>query len=175
MPTFSPVPVVVPTTDDPASFDARADLYLPWMATFRDELEANFGTIEGAVTYAAIANAAAAAAAGATSYSATSNSTINTASGSVQTFNLTQTGKAFAVNDAIVLVRRSDANTRCYGAYTTFNSGSGAGAITLNPAKSVGAAGSFSDWMVLSAALETVRPTFEADLQKFAIAMAVAF
>lgn len=128
-----------------------------------------------AVSASGVAQAAAAAAAGATSYSATSTSSINMSSGSGQTLNLAQTGKGFAANtDDIVLIRRSDADTRAYGHFSAFNSGTGAGTVVIDPTKSKGVLGTYSDWLVIHAGLETVRPAFEAELKAFAIASAVA-
>lgn len=131
--------------------------------------------IEDAIDAASVAESAAAAAAGATTYSATSTSTVNTASGAGQTLNLAQTGKGFAANtDDIVLIRRSDADVRAYGYFSAFNSGTGAGTVVLDPAKSKGALAGYSDWLVVHAGLETIRPGYEAELKAFAIAAAVA-
>jgi len=131
--------------------------------------------LEAAVDAAAVAESTAAAAAASTNYSATSTSSIDMSSGAAQTLNLDQTGKGFAAStDDIVLIRRSDADTRAYGYFSAFTSGTGAGTAVLDPTRNKGVAGTYSDWLVVHAGLETIRPGYEAELKAFAIAVAVA-
>lgn len=158
-----------PSTASPNDFDDRADAFVAALPTMVTEINAVLPTIDSAAASAATASAAAAAALAATGYVASSVQSLSLTTGS-KTTNLVETGKSFAVNDAVTLVRRSNANARMRGSVTAFTAGSGAMTtnVTLIPGDT---GGPFTDWVVM---LTVFEPPFTVELQDFAIAAATA-
>jgi hypothetical protein len=166
--------------DPPATFISRADAFLGALPTFAAQANALEAAVDAdavqvaadRATASANANAAAASAAAAVSavgYAADSATSLAVSAGS-KSLTLAQTGKAFAVNDQVVLMRRADPAVRMSGAITAFTSGTGA--MTVNVlAAGVEGSGTFTDWLVVLAALV---PLSRAQTQAMAIAFAVS-
>lgn len=150
-----------PSTSDPTNFNTRGDAFLGALADpFVDEMNAlasvtysNASAAETAATTAeaaaATASAASLAAVASTDYAATSSSSVAVGTGS-KSLTLAQTGKAFAVNDAVVLIRRSNPAIRMFGTISAFTSGTGA--MTVSVTTALGS-GTYTDWSVVLQAL----------------------
>lgn len=179
IPSISPLPTPVPTTEDPDDFDARGDAFLSALPDMVDEQNASIGAtniVAGEVASNAAATAAnaaaaatsAAAAVGALSYVATSSSSFSAAPGS-KAFLLNETGRAFAPGggQAVAAVRKGDLNMRLYGVTTSYASNT----LTVNVTSVTAPGGPFTDWIIFDGVFETTPP---AQSTALAIAFAVA-
>jgi hypothetical protein len=158
-------------SDAPATFVAKADAFiaaLPGFVTEANALQTDVSTKQGqaatsaanAATSETNANAAKVAAEtardlaiGALNYVATTTASLSLATGSTGAMTI-QTGKAFANNDAVVLIRLSDPTVRIYGNLTAASSGS----VTMNRTSFYPAAGGgpYTDWMLIHGDLESL-------------------
>lgn len=139
--TINPLPTPVPTADDPANFDARADALVAALPGFVTETnlvaqEVNQSTQLIVGTYA------------------TTNTTL-TSSVASKAFTLNELYKTFVLNQSVSLWRPADSGTaesgrRMSGTITAFNSGTGA--ITVNVTSAAGTATSLTGWVIGSSA-----------------------
>lgn len=158
---ITPLPDPPSRSQSPDTFSADADAFVAALPTFGDELSAaaeatyaNGQVSESAATAAEAAKvsaeAASAAAVGATGYSATSTTPLSIGTGS-KAFT-TQSGKSFANGDRVTAVSRGSPANRMRGTVTY------SGSTLTMTADEVEGSGSFSDWLLILAALEPLPP-----------------
>ena len=154
--TVTPLPTPVPTTADPTNFDARADLFLaalpPMVTQFNVDIAAVNITAGQVVANAASTAAASQVAVAATTFVATSSSSFAHATGSTGSITFAETGRTFALNDDVSLIRRGDSTVRARGTLSAVDNS--LRTMTINRSAIYGAAGTYSDWVVMLAALE---------------------
>ena len=161
--TALPVP---PSTDDPSSFDTRADAFLGALPTFQAEanaLEENVNTKEASAVAAAAtaaqdagtAAAAAQAAIGVTGYFASSASSLSLSAGA-KTVSGMGAAKLFVDGDRVTIMRRSDRNARMRGVVGSADMAAGAMTVTVDDVS--GAGGPFTDWAIVLEDLEVLVP-----------------
>jgi len=162
IPLIATIPTDPPSTDDPTTFDARADAFLGDFPGFATEINATataMNTVAGEVAADAAetagarddAQAAAAGALAVTDYVASSATSLTVGTGT-KNFTLAETGKAFAVGNAVVLRSRADPSVQMEGAVTAFTSGTGV--TEVNVTRASGGGGSADDWLVILKALD---------------------
>lgn len=172
MPTSPSAITALPTAPNrnmanPA-FVAAADAFVAAWETFRTEMNASADvTYDNAVEAAASAlaalgykndaTAAAAAAVSASTYMGTSTSSITMAAGT-KTAHTAQTGRAFAVDDPVVLIVRTDPDARLYGAVSV-SDGSDDYSVVVAADGVVGSGGPYADWIMIHQAFLPVGAT----------------
>lgn len=143
-----------------AGFSAAVGEFLEALPQWGDDVEAaGDATYQNALVAfeaAADLNAAADVAVAATSMLAKSTSTLTVGTGT-KTIHFTSPATGFAVNDQVVIVLRSDPSVRMFGTVATFD-GSDDMTVTVVSGGVFGS-GSYSSWLVISAAFLTTGAT----------------
>lgn len=156
------IPTPVPQTSDPTNFAARADATLTAIPDTVDGLndlavnvydnavEAHADAVDAEAAKVA-AEAARAAALGVTAYVATSASSIEVSAGT-KTVHTEETGRAFAVDHAVVLIRASDPDVRLYGVVATSDGSDDYTVdVTSEGVSTAGAGNTYTDWIMAAA------------------------
>lgn len=167
---ITPLPTPVPSTSDPANFDARADAFLgalPAFATQANALEANVNAKEVLATDAAddaagsaLAAAASATAAVAASTLVATSSTSLTLSAAAKAITLNEASRTFANTNRVTLINRTNRNIRGSGAVSSAAMGAGPPTMTVTIDTFQPATGqtAHSDWLVVDEAFEALPP-----------------
>lgn len=133
-------PPTPPSREDPANFPARADALMGWLPVMVQEFNDSLDDIDGSVAAAQAAAAAASASVGTT---ATSTTSLTIGLGSKL---LTiQTGKVFVTGQWVVISHAANAANQMIARIDSYNSGTGALAVTVSKAAGGGTAAS---WVV---------------------------
>lgn len=158
---ITPLPTPVPSSEDPANFDARADAFLealPGFVTEANALAADLNDLAEAVDAAADAvaedaatvEAAAMAAAEAAGLVATSTSTLSVGAGT-KTIHFAAAKPLLAVvNKQIVIVQTSDASIKMFATVATAPDSDDITATVVSGG--VFGSGSYSSWQIIDAA-----------------------
>lgn len=151
---ITPLPTPVPSSGDPANFDARADAFLgalPVFATEANALAAQLNTRADEVDIAAAEIAAAAlVATDAAGLVGRSNSTLVVGAGAKNVTLLVAKPNLAVLNKRVVIVQLSDPTIRMFGTISSVTS-STVFAVTVVSSGSFGS-GSFSSWQIIDAA-----------------------
>lgn len=174
---ITPLPTPVPSTSDPANFDARADALLgalPAFVTQANALEANVNAKEASASALAASAAASALTAGtaadaavaATTLVATSATSL-TLSAAAKAITLVETGRTFANTKRATLIYRGDRNIRGSGVISSAAMGAGPPTMTVTIDTFQPATGqtAHSDWLVIDEALESLAAASVADVR----------
>lgn len=159
-------------TDSAATYVPKADAWAVAMPVFSDDVsavavvvEANATAAEAAATSAeadaAVANASATAALASSGYVGTSSASLAISAGAKSVTGVT--GKSFANDDDVYLIRRGDAAARMHGVVSSANMGAGTMTVTVAADGFVGS-GTYTDWVVALGAFVSLPVGVAADL-----------
>ena len=148
-------------TDTPATFVSRADAFVAALPTFRTEVAAVAANVYAnavdaetsgseAAASAATAAASSSAAVAATAYVGTSTASLAISAGAKSVTGVT--GKSFANNDDVYLIRQGDREARMHGVVSSANMGAGTMTVTV-AADGFAGSGTHTDWIVALGAL----------------------
>lgn len=141
-------PPTPPSREDPSNFSDRADAFLGWFPTHVAEIDAAMDDMDANV---AAAQAAAAAAVSAPGTSATSTTSLTIGAGA-QALTV-QAGKSFVVGQWIAITHSANAANQMIGRIDSYDSGTGALAVTVY---STSGSGTAASWVIgLTPAFDT--------------------
>lgn len=166
IPTLSPVPDPPQRGVDTATeFREKADDMMGHLPILQQEMNASIEAMNDDIAAiagdAAAAGAAADAAVAGTALVSTSSTSMNVTTGAKSP--ALETGKAFAANDQVVFVRRSDRSVRMYATLNTYNSGTGAATVTVNSV--IGSGTGVTDWWVVAEPFLSLMPSTAAEVR----------
>lgn len=158
VPTITPLTTPVPTTDDPANFQSRADVLvseLPTMVTQQNLAIAAMNTLGSEVSSdAATASAASTAAVNAATLIATVSTSLSLTTGA-KSISWAESGRTFANTRQCALVRASDPTQKMWGAISSVDNTAKTATLTIATSDNIaGSGGPYTDWILMDSWLE---------------------